>query len=163
MTIFVNFFERNVKFWEFFYIQMAIFRRVRYLLYGVMIQLLDNGIIILPLCVEFFLQLLFFLNSRTLSVSIFSLCVCGTMYVYDEFTLSNCHVLLHMGKQRWLVSLMHMLQLEKNKRHIPSQDKKERNEKFFETLKAAMTLNLQEMLRASLLEYKSLFVPDLVI
>lgn len=98
-----------------------------------------------------------FVNTKDLKESTEAL----DMETYDEQTSDNIATAKERLTKTWLVSLMHMLQQEKNKRYIPNVEKKELTEKFFETFKASMTLNLQEMVNNSLLDYKSLFVPDL--
>lgn len=59
----------------------------------------------------------------------------------------------------WLLKLHNMLQMEKNRRYAPDIQVLEKMTSLFQTLKTVMTLNLQEMVKDSLIDYMEMFKP----
>lgn len=61
--------------------------------------------------------------------------------------------------KQWLLRLQYMLQSDSNKKFVPTQNHPHQFEGFFNTLRTAMTLSLQQMVMESLEVYTQLFKP----
>lgn len=79
--------------------------------------------------------------------------------VFEQMCQQNIANVKEKLTKTWLMRLQQMLLSEKNKRYVPSADKHEKFDRFYQTLKAAMTLNLQEMSVDSMMDYMYMFDP----
>ncbi|XP_059158476.1 dynein axonemal heavy chain 7-like [Physella acuta] len=82
-----------------------------------------------------------------------------SLSVFKEHCNASIASLKDKLTKNWLLKLQGMLMNEKNKRFAPPMEKYEKFDKFFQTLKTAMTLNLQTLVMDSLKEYMHMFKP----
>uniref|UniRef100_A0A2C9JUK5 Dynein axonemal heavy chain 7 n=1 Tax=Biomphalaria glabrata TaxID=6526 RepID=A0A2C9JUK5_BIOGL len=78
---------------------------------------------------------------------------------FEEECLQNISSMKEKLTKSWLLKLHNMLQMEKNRRYAPDIQVLEKMTSLFQTLKTVMTLNLQEMVKDSLIDYMEMFKP----